>query len=99
MLSYVSYIFFVALKVTLYAILAAAVFAVALALIPVEFRFRMQNTDEAADTLLFRASWLFSGLVFAVTADISGAYEYRLTVLGRNLIKKRDIFYDDEEDL
>lgn len=92
-----SYLFFLALKTALYSIAAIAIGAVILTLIPVEFRLRMQNTDDESDTLFFRVSWLFSGLVFAVTADISGAYEYRLTVLGRNLIKKRDIFYDEED--
>jgi hypothetical protein len=57
----------------------------------------VQNTDDESDSVLFRVSWLYSGLVFAVSADISGAYEYRLSVLGLNLIKKRDIFYDEED--
>ncbi len=66
-------------------------------MIPVEFRLKMQNIDDENDSISFKVSWLFSGLVFAASADVSGAYEYKLIVFGRNLIKKRDIFYDEED--
>ncbi len=91
------YLFLLSIKIIIYSVLTVTVCAVVLTLIPIEFRFRVQNTDDESDSVLFRVSWLFSGLVFAVSADISGAYEYRLSVLGRNLIKKRDIFYDEED--
>ena len=93
----ISYLFFLTVKFVLYSLIAAAVCAFILTLIPVALRVKMQNTDDDSDNVFFRISWLFSALVFAVSADVSGAYEYRLTVFGRNLVQKRDIFYDEED--
>jgi len=91
------YLILLAAKIAIYSVLAVTVCAIVLTLIPIEFRLKVQNNDDESDSVFFRVSWLFSGLVFVASADISGAYEYRLSVLGRNIIRKRDIFYDEED--
>ena len=71
--------------------------AVIITLIPIELRFRFQNSNDEKDNVIFSIGWLFSALSFMVSADLSGMYEYRLVIFGYNVMGKRDILIDEKD--
>jgi len=70
--------------------------AVILALIPVEFRFKLQNLDDNSETLIFSVKWLFSAINIFAAVDVAGYYEVGVVLFGWRVFSKKDIFYDEE---
>ncbi|MEZ7893159.1 MAG: hypothetical protein QMC67_15595 [Candidatus Wallbacteria bacterium] len=96
MISFFSFIFFLALKILFWTSVLVLITAVILILIPVEFRCRLQNIDDDSETLLMSVKWLFSAINVFAAVDVAGYYEVGVVLFGWRVFGKKDIFYDEE---
>ncbi len=94
--SFIFYAGLFILKAALVITVLAALAALILALIPIKFNFRAQNLKDEEDNVIFKIGWLFSAVTIFASANISGYYEYGVTLFGRSVFKKREILYDEE---
>lgn len=96
MISFFSYVFFLILKILFWSSVFISVTAVILSIIPIEFRFKLQNLDDDSETLIFSVKWLFSAINVFAAVDVAGYYELGVILFGWRVFSKKDIFYDEE---